>query len=50
MSCFMATLDGLWFKSIIFRLRIVDFIVKRLKIYCNNLNTVFLTKNNKSGS
>ena len=50
MSRFEATLHGVWLKSFIFGLRVVDSISRLLKIYCNNSATVFMAKNNKSSS
>ena len=47
-SCFETTSHGVWMKSFISRLRIVDSISRPLKIFCDNLATVFLAKNNKS--
>ncbi|RVX12008.1 Copia protein [Vitis vinifera] len=49
-SCFEATSHGVWLKSFIFRLRIMDSISRPLSIYCDNLVVVFMKKNNKSGS
>ena len=49
-SCFEATLHGVWLKSFIYRLRIVDLIFRPLRMYCDNLTAIFLAKNNKSGS
>ena len=49
-SCFEATLYGVWMKSFIFGLRIVVSISKPLKLFCDNSATVSLAKNNKSGS
>ena len=49
-SCFEASSQGIWLKSFISGLRIVDSISKPLRIYCDNSATVFFTKNNKSGS
>ena len=49
-SCFEASSHGVWLKSFIFRLRIVDSISRPLKLYCDNSTTVFMAKNNKSGS
>ena len=49
-SCFEASSQGIWLKSFISGLRIVDSISKPLRIYCDNSVTVFFTKNNKSGS
>ena len=49
-SCFEATLHGVWLKSFIFGLRIMDSISKPLRMYCDNAAVVFMDKNNKSGS
>ncbi|RVW20909.1 Retrovirus-related Pol polyprotein from transposon TNT 1-94 [Vitis vinifera] len=49
-SCFEATLHGVWLKSFIFKLRIVDSISRPLSIYCGNSNVSLWRKNNKSGS
>ena len=50
MSRFEATLHGVWLKSFISGLRVVDSISRLLKIYCDNLAIVFMAKNNKSSS
>ena len=50
MSCFEATSHGVWLKSFIFRLRVVDSISRPLNIYCDNSTVVFMAKNNKSSS
>ena len=39
-SCFEATSHGVWLKSFIFRLRVVDSISRSLKIYCDNSTAV----------
>jgi len=49
-SCFEATSHGVWMKSFIYGLKIVDSISRPLKIYCDNSAAVFMAKNNKSGS
>ena len=49
-SCFEASLHGVWLKSFIYGLRIVDSISRPLKLYCDNSIAVFMAKNNKSGS
>jgi hypothetical protein len=49
-SCFEATSHGVWLKSFISGLRVVDSISKPLKMYCDNSAAVFMAKNNKSGS
>ena len=50
MSCFEASSHGVWLKSFISGLRIVDSISRPLKLYCDNSIMVFMDKNNKSGS
>ena len=47
-SCFEASSHGVWLKSFIFGLRIVDSISRPLKLYCDNSAAVFMAKNNKS--
>ncbi|RVW28388.1 Retrovirus-related Pol polyprotein from transposon TNT 1-94 [Vitis vinifera] len=49
-SCFEATSHGVWLKSFILGLRVMDSISKPLSIYCDNSVAVFMAKNNKSGS
>ncbi|RVW64274.1 Retrovirus-related Pol polyprotein from transposon TNT 1-94 [Vitis vinifera] len=49
-SCFEATSHGVWLKSFIFGLRVMDSISRPLSIYCDNSAIVFMAKNNKSGS
>ena len=49
-SCFEATSQGVWLKSFISRLRVMDSISRLLRIFCDNSVAVFLAKNNKSGS
>ena len=48
--CFEATSHGIWLKSFISELRVMDSISRPLSIYCDNLAAVFMVKNNKSGS
>ena len=48
--CFEATSHGVWMKSFIYGLRIVDSISMPLKVFCDNSTPVFLDKNNKSGN
>jgi hypothetical protein len=47
-SYFEATLHGVWLKSFISGLRIMDSISKPLRMYCDNSVVVFMAKNNKS--
>ena len=49
-SYFEATSHGVWLKSFIAGLRIVDSISRPSRIYCDNSTVVFMAKNNKSGS
>ncbi|KAL0373927.1 UNVERIFIED_CONTAM: hypothetical protein Sradi_3308400 [Sesamum radiatum] len=49
-SCFEATSHGWWLKSFISGLRIMDSISRPLRICSDNSATVFMAKNNKSGS
>ena len=49
-SCFEATSQDVWLKSLISGLRVMDSISRSLRIFYNNSAAVFLTKNNKSGS
>ena len=49
-SCFEATSQGVWLKSFIYGLRVMDSISRPLMIFCDNSAVVFLAKNNKSGS
>ena len=49
-SCFEATLHGVWLKSFLIGFRIVDSVQKPLRLYCDNSTAVFLDKNDKSRS
>ena len=49
-SCFEATLHGVWLKSFIFSLRVVDSIERPFRLYYDNSVAVFLAKNDKRGS
>ena len=49
-SYFEASSHGVWLKSFISGLRIVDSISRPLTLYCDNSAAVFMAKNNKSGS
>ena len=46
MTCFEATVHGLWLHNFILILGIVDIIGKSLKIYSDNSAAVFFSKNN----
>ena len=49
-SYFEVTSHGVWIKSFIYGLRIVDSISRLLNIFCGNSTIVFLAINNKSKS
>ena len=49
-SCFEATSHGVWLRSFMFGLRVIDSVSRPLRMFCDNLATVFMAKNNKSGS
>ena len=49
-SCFEATLHGVWLKSFMSGLNIIDSVSRPLRLYCDNSAAVFMAKNNKSGS
>ena len=49
-SLFEATSQGIWLKSFMANLQVIDSVPRLLKIYCDNLAIVFLAKNNKSES
>ncbi|KAL0453769.1 UNVERIFIED_CONTAM: Retrovirus-related Pol polyprotein from transposon TNT 1-94 [Sesamum latifolium] len=49
-SCFEATSHGVWLKSFISGLKIMDSISRPLRIYSDNSPAVFMAKNNKSES
>ena len=49
-SCFEATSQGIWLKSFICGLRVMDSISRPLRIFYDNSTAMFLAKNNKSGS
>jgi len=49
-SCFESTAHGVWLKSFIYGLKIVDTISRPLRIFYDNSVVVFMAKNNKSGS
>ena len=49
-SCFEASSHGVWLRSFIYGLRIVDSIFRPFKLYYDNSATVFMAKNKKSES
>ena len=49
-SCFEATSHGVWLKSFISGLRIMDYIHRPLRMFCDNSAVVFMAKNNKNES
>ncbi|KAH9671264.1 hypothetical protein KPL70_017295 [Citrus sinensis] len=46
-ACNEAIVHGLWLRNFISGLRIIDSIAKLLKIYCDNVATIFFSKNNR---
>ncbi|KAK6119368.1 hypothetical protein DH2020_046888 [Rehmannia glutinosa] len=48
-SYFEATSHGVWLKNFISGFRIIDSISKPLKLYSDNLDVVFMAKNNRNG-
>lgn len=48
--CFEATSHGVWLKSFIYGLIIMDSIYRLLRMFCDNLAVVFMVKNNKNKS
>ena len=44
-SCFEATSHGVWLKSFMSGLKVVDSISRPLKLYCDNFVVVFMAKN-----
>ena len=50
MSCFESTSHGVWLKSFISGLRVLDSISRPLRIYCDNSAAVFMVENNKRSS
>jgi hypothetical protein len=49
-ACYEATTQELWLRNFIGGLKIVDSIARPITIFCDNSATVFIYKNNKSGS
>ena len=49
-ACYESTTQELWLRNFIIGLKIVDSILRPLKIFCDNSAVVFFSKNNKSGS
>ena len=47
MAYFETTSHGLWFRNFISGLGVVDSVARPLKIYCDNVATVFFAKNDK---
>lgn len=47
LACFEATVQGNWLRNSISGLKIVNSIVKPLKLYCDNSTAVFFLKNDK---
>ena len=49
-SCFKATSHGVWLRSFMSELRIIDSVSRPLRMFCDNSAVAFMAKNNKSGS
>lgn len=49
-AVFEATGHALWLRNFVSRLKIVDSVVRPMKIYCDNAAAVFFSKNNKRTS
>jgi len=49
-GCYKATSQAKWLKNFVFGLKVVNFVERRLKIFCDNSAAIFFLKNNKSGS
>jgi hypothetical protein len=49
-ACYEATTQALWLRNFVGGLKIVDSIVRTIKIFCDNRATIFFYENNKSGS
>ncbi|XP_072072045.1 secreted RxLR effector protein 161-like [Arachis hypogaea] len=49
-ACFEATSQGVWLKNFISGLKIMDYISRPLRIYCDNSAAIFMAKNNRSSS
>jgi hypothetical protein len=49
-TCYEAITQALWLRHFVKGLKIVDFIVRPIKIFCDNSTTYFFCKNNGSRS
>lgn len=49
-ACYAVATHVVWLRNLVIGLRIVDFIAKPLKLYCDNSAVVFYSKNNKTSS
>jgi chaperone required for assembly of F1-ATPase len=49
-ACFEASSHGVWLKSFISGISVINSVSRPLRILCDNTAAVFLAKNNKSGS
>jgi hypothetical protein len=49
-ACYEAITRALWLRNFIGGLKIVDSIVRPIKIFCDNCVAIFFSKNNKSGN
>ena len=48
-SCFEATSHGVWLRSFMSGLRVIDSVSRPLRMFCDNSVAIFMAKNNKSG-
>ena len=49
-SYFEVTSHGVWLRSFMYGLRIIDLVSRPLRMFCDNSVAVFMAKNNKSCS
>ena len=49
-ACYEASNHGIWLRNFVTRLRVVKWIERTLKIYCDNNSTVLHSNNNRSSS
>ena len=49
-SCFEATSHGVWLRSFMSGLRVIDSVSRPLRMFCDNSAAIFMAKNNKSDS
>jgi hypothetical protein len=49
-ACYEATTQALWLRNFVGGLKIVNYIARPIKIFCDKRAAIFFSKNNKSGS